>query len=83
MDAPPRFDCELARKMLPEGSSFWNPRLNLPLMLAQPVSLCFIIAAAPETSPGRGDIRKRIETPLALKYDARRTLFGGITTWNG
>jgi hypothetical protein len=45
MIAPPRFDGDLARKTLPEGSSFWNLRLILPLMLAQSLSLCFIIAA--------------------------------------
>jgi hypothetical protein len=44
MVAPPRFDCDLARKMLPEGSSFHNPRLNLPVMLAQSESSCLIIA---------------------------------------
>jgi hypothetical protein len=36
--------------MLPDGSSFWYPRLNLPVMLAQPVALCFIIDALPAAS---------------------------------
>jgi hypothetical protein len=45
MVEPPRFDCGLAQTTLPKSSSLLNPRSIPALMLAQPVSLCFIIAA--------------------------------------
>jgi hypothetical protein len=64
--------------MLPDGSSFWYPRLNLPVMLAQPVALCFIIDALPTLTKEGGS--NGLGT---LRFAQAEPMWSGRGGWGG